>query len=147
MSIPTISANGLSYIFTIRQDARFATGRDCTAGDVAYSLARVLSPGVNSPLGRRYFGDIVGAGAVEAGRRDSLSGVKVLTRLTLRIRLARPDADFLARLATPEGAVVDRFALRAGRIDTWLGPPSGLGAWTIGGRKKLDIDVHSLIKY
>src|SRR5579884_2886421 len=48
VSIPTISSNGRTYTFTIRQDARFADGIRCTAADVVYSLSRALRPGIGS---------------------------------------------------------------------------------------------------
>src|SRR5438270_154766 len=45
VSLPTISAGGRTYTFTIRQDARFADGTPCTAEDVAFSLVRALRLG------------------------------------------------------------------------------------------------------
>jgi hypothetical protein len=108
VSIPTISTDSRSYTFTIRQDARYADGRQCTAADVAYSLARALSPAEHAPLAAQYLGGIKGAMAVESGRAGTLSGVRVLHRLTVRIRLTAPDATFLDKLAFPVAAIMSR---------------------------------------
>lgn len=108
VSIPTISTDGRSYTFTIRQDARYADGRPCTAADVEYSFARALSPAEHSPLAARYLGGIEGAPAVEQGRVRTLSGVRILHRLTIRIRLHTADATFLEKLAFPVAAIVSR---------------------------------------
>jgi hypothetical protein len=108
VSIPTISTDGRSYTFTIRQDARFADGRHCTAADVAYSFARALSPEEHAPLAAQYLSGIQGAAEVESGRARTLSGVRVLHRLTFRIRLSDPDATFLEKLAFPVAAIVSR---------------------------------------
>ncbi|GAC1407015.1 MAG: hypothetical protein NVSMB52_20460 [Chloroflexota bacterium] len=123
VSIPTISSSGRTYTFTIRRDARFADGRHCTALDIAYSLARGLQPGKGSDLARRYLGNIVGARAVESGRAKSLAGVKVMHRLTVRIRLTKPDASFLAKLAFPVAAVVERYSSDS--------LPAGIGPWSL----------------
>ena len=65
VSIPTISLDGRSYVFTIRQDARFTDGSHCRASDVAFSLSRALSPDVDSAPARKLLGNIVGARQVE----------------------------------------------------------------------------------
>lgn len=132
VSIPTISGDGSSYTFTVRRDARFADGTHCTAQDVASSLARALLPGTRSALARRYLSGIRGAAAVEQGRATRLSGVKILHRLTLRIKLAHPDATFLQKLAFPASFVVEpRYA---GRHPLSLGEAAGTGPWSVTAR-------------
>lgn len=119
VSLPTMSVpDGRSYTFTIRQDAHFADGKPCTAWDVAYSLARALRFG--APLARQYLGEIVGARPVEAGQTWHLSGVTVLQRLTVRIRLRTPDNTFLTKLAYPLASIVE--PSRVPGIPRGLGP-------------------------
>ncbi|MGH2442394.1 MAG: ABC transporter substrate-binding protein [Chloroflexota bacterium] len=125
VSIPTITASGKTYTFTIRQDARFADGRPCAATDVAYSFARALSPALHSNAARRYLGDIQGAAAVENGSTAVLRGVRALDRLTVRIRLTRPDAGFLDRLAFPAADIVEP--------QTPANRPGGMGPWAVSG--------------
>jgi hypothetical protein len=108
VSIPTISTDGRSYTFTMRQDAHYADGRACTAADVAYSFARALSPEEHAPLAKQYLGGIEGASEVESGQSRTLSGVRVLNSLTVRIRLSAPDATFLEKLAFPVAAIISR---------------------------------------
>ncbi len=106
VSIPTISINGRVYTFTIRQDARFADGSRCTALDVEQSWVRALQSPDRSPLVWQDLGGIEGASAVSDGMANTLSGVSVLHRLSIRIRLDSPDSTFLEKLAFPVTAVV-----------------------------------------
>lgn len=134
VSIPTISGDGSSYTFTVRRDARFADGTRCRASDIAYSLARALSPAVHSVTARRYLGEIRGATDVEKGAATTLSGVQILNPLTLKIRLAHPDANFLQKLAFPAGFAVERKALSRGLIS--LSRPAGTGPWVLRARQR-----------
>lgn len=131
VSIPTISNDGRTYTFTVRGDARFADGSRCTGADIAYSLARALNPGLGSWIARKYLGNIEGAARVEQGRAQRLSGVRVSHDLTVRIRLVRPDAAFLEKLASPVAYVVDRRAVGYHPIPSWSTSPAGTGPWTI----------------
>jgi len=135
VSLPTISNDGRTYTFTVRQDARFADGQPCTAADVAYSLARALSPRLNSAQAPYYLGNIAGATAVELGEKKSLSGLHVVDRLTVRIRLAQPDASFLDKLALPVADVVERPRSGTGGVDL-SGRLVGAGPWTLAQRQR-----------
>jgi ABC-type oligopeptide transport system substrate-binding subunit len=69
----------------------------------------------------------MGAAALESGATDTLAGVMVLHRLTVRIRLLAPDASFLQKLAFPIASVVR---------PTHFGYPLGLGPWRLSGRDR-----------
>jgi ABC-type transport system substrate-binding protein len=99
--MPTVSADGLTYTFTLRTDYTFSppSNAPVTAADFKYAFERVLTPAMASP-GQTFFSDIVGAADMLAGRATTLSGV-VADGNTLRITLVRPAGDFLARLALP----------------------------------------------
>ena len=56
-----VSADGKTYTFSLRNNARFHDGRPVTAHDVKYSLERALDPKTGSPVAGTYLGDIVGA--------------------------------------------------------------------------------------
>src|SRR5688572_20364027 len=45
----TISDDGLTYTFRLRQGVKFHNGREMTAEDVKYSLDRVTNPATQSP--------------------------------------------------------------------------------------------------
>jgi peptide/nickel transport system substrate-binding protein len=95
---PKVSADGRTYVFTIRKDARFSTGAPVTAADVAYTIDRVLSPALKSP-NTLPFQPIVGSQAVLDGTATSASGI-VASRDTLTIRLKRRVADFVENAAS-----------------------------------------------
>jgi Bacterial extracellular solute-binding proteins, family 5 Middle len=99
--LPTVSPDGLTYTFTLRDGFRFSppSGDPVTPANFKYALERLLSPSMASP-GQSFFSDILGAEDVIAGRSPTLSGV-VVEGNTLRITLVRPAGDFLARLALP----------------------------------------------
>jgi peptide/nickel transport system substrate-binding protein len=90
---PKVSADGRTYVFTMRKDAYFSTGAPVTAADVAYTIERVLNPVLKSPLASD-FQPIVGAQAVLDGKATSVSGLAAAGR-TLTIRLTRRVGDFL----------------------------------------------------
>src|SRR5262245_54202312 len=49
----TVSPDGLTYVFTLRQGARFHDGSPVTPADVAASFARVRDPKTGSPYASR----------------------------------------------------------------------------------------------
>lgn len=131
VSIPTISPDGRTYTFTIRHDARFADGTHVVARDVVYSLHRALH--LDSRAARFALGDIAGASRVERGA-TSLAGAQVLDRLTLRIRLSHPDADFLQRLSLPPAFVVNRRVVGLSSIHGWPDALDGTGPFRYASR-------------
>jgi peptide/nickel transport system substrate-binding protein len=50
----TVSDDGLTYVFKIREGVRFHNDRTMTADDVVYSLQRILDPEVASPQASRF---------------------------------------------------------------------------------------------
>jgi YVTN family beta-propeller protein len=105
-ALPTRSANGRTYTFTIRSGFRFSppSNEPVTAQTFKDTIERTLNPRTRSPVAQ-YFGDIVGAGAYMAGKASHISGVSVQgARLT--IRLLSPAPDFLSRIAEPQMCAV-----------------------------------------
>jgi ABC-type transport system substrate-binding protein len=83
----TISPDGLSYRFELRDDIAYADGRPIVAADFVYSLERVKK--IDSPFAS-YLVDVASLAAPDPR--------------TLEIRLQRPSASFLAILAMPFAA-------------------------------------------
>ena len=108
VAAPTVSADGRTYAFRIRPGLRFSppSGAPITAETFRASIERALSPGFG-PLATApsLVGDIVGVGAYRAGRAAHVRGL-VASGDELRITLARPAGDFLARLALPFSCAV-----------------------------------------
>ncbi|GIX47609.1 MAG: peptide-binding protein [Candidatus Tectimicrobiota bacterium] len=60
-SRPQISADKLTYTFTLRRDARFQDGTPLTVHDVLFSLKAIKTPWVNAPFVRVYYQSLVDA--------------------------------------------------------------------------------------
>jgi ABC-type transport system substrate-binding protein len=115
-AMPTASADGKSYTFTLHDNVNFVKSdgsvlRAMTADDVAYSINRALNPKLKpypSPVGGGFFGNIVGAADVLAGTATAASGIKVIDPKTIEFDLTKVDPTFLNVLATPFGSVVPK---------------------------------------
>ena len=97
----TVSPDGKTIRFALRDDLRFHTGRRVTAYDVKLSFERAVSPATRSPNSRLVFDDIVGWDDVQAGRTAELRGLRAIDTRTLEITVNFPPkgGDVLQRLA------------------------------------------------
>jgi YVTN family beta-propeller protein len=100
-SLPSRSADGRTYTFTIRPGFRFSppSNAPVTAETFKYTIERTLNPRMHNPVTQE-FSDIVGAPAYMAGHADHITGVTAAGD-TLTIRLTHPLPDILARLSQP----------------------------------------------
>jgi ABC-type oligopeptide transport system substrate-binding subunit len=96
----TVSRDRRTYTFELKPMFRFHTGARVTAQSFADAFNRVAQPRLESPA-TAYMREIVGAAAVIDGTAKTISGVRVLGRYRLRVRLTRPLGDFIARLSMP----------------------------------------------
>ncbi len=96
---PTVSRDGRTYTFRVRQGLRFQTEARLTAANYAAALNRDLDPATHSP-GADYLTDVVGADAVARGAATQARGVKVRGN-SLVIRLVKPNPDLVFRVALP----------------------------------------------
>lgn len=125
-----VSADGKTYTFTLRRDAKFHDGKPVKASDFKYSWERTANPRTLSPTADTYLGDIVGVSDVLAGRAQQISGVRVIDDTTLQVTIDEPKAYFLAKLTYPTSFVVDRENIeRGGR--TWTDRPNGTGPFKL----------------
>jgi YVTN family beta-propeller protein len=100
-SLPTRSADGRTYTFTIRNGFRFSppSNAPVTAQTFKATIERTLNPRMRMPIASD-FGDIVGARAYMAGKAAHIAGVRAHGD-KLTVRLTAPAPDVLARLADP----------------------------------------------
>jgi YVTN family beta-propeller protein len=98
-SLPTRSADGKTYTFTIRDGFRFSppSNEPVTAQTFKDTIERTLNPRMKSPVAGG-FDDIVGARAYMAGKVAHIAGLTVRGN-TLTVRLTAPAPNLPARLA------------------------------------------------
>ena len=102
-AMPTVTLGGRRYTFRVRPGFRFSppSNAPLTAATFRTSFERALSPKTDPrSRGREAFGDLVGAPAYERGGAAHVSGIAVRGD-TISLTLAKPDGDFVARLASP----------------------------------------------
>ena len=102
------SADGLSYRFHMRPDARWSNGDRLTAQDFEYSLRRSCDPATLNGYSSILF-PILNAEAVVNGRLPPTAlGVQALDAATLEIRLSGPTPYFLGLLTHSSAYPVHR---------------------------------------
>ena len=126
-----LDETGTVYTFTLRDGIAFHDGRAITAEDVKYSIERAADPALMSDTAPLYLGDIVGVREKLAGRAAEVRGVEVADSRTVRITIDAPKAVFLAKLAYPTAAVVDRLTVEPGGFEWWRGGVNGSGPFAL----------------
>ena len=100
----TVSEDGLTYSFTLRDGVVFSNGNPLTASDVQYSFERILreaKENTDIPL------EILGGEALMKGEADALEGFSVADDTHFAITLEAPNAGFPAELSAPAMSIVD----------------------------------------
>jgi ABC-type transport system substrate-binding protein len=113
-ALPELSDDGLVYRFRLRRGVRFSDsvvfcpqprqatspcpGRELVADDVRWSLEHMLDPDTGSP-GITFFELIDGLEAFREGDASHISGIRIIDRRTVEIRLRRADQTFLFAMA------------------------------------------------
>jgi oligopeptide transport system substrate-binding protein len=137
----TVSDDGLTYTFKLRDGVKFHNGRLMTSADVKYSFERAVSPATQSP-GGGYFSMIGGYDDVTGGKATTLSGIETPDDKTVIFKLSRPDATFLHLMAINFGFIVPKEEVEKAGAD-WGKKPVGTGAfkfveWVPGQSIKLE---------
>ena len=96
----TVSADGLTYTFTLRRDATFSDGTTVDASDVKYTIDRILNPDTKSP---------------QASFLAPVREVAVVNPFVVRFTLRQPTAPFLSLLTGPSRGIIPvNFELKVG---------------------------------
>lgn len=99
-----VSADGLTYSFTLREGVVFSNGSPLTASDVQFSFERLLKMAKqNTEIAL----EVAGAEQVMNGEAESLSGFSVIDDTHFTVTLSAPNAGFLAELSSPAMSIVD----------------------------------------
>jgi ABC-type transport system substrate-binding protein len=136
-SLPEVSEDGRTYRYRLRRGVRFADdpcfeggeGREVTAEDVRWSLEHMLAPETGSP-GATFYTLIEGYDAYREGEASHVSGIRVVDRHTVDIRLSRPDQTFPYTMAMTFAYPVAREAY-ARYDDEIARHPVGTGAFVL----------------
>jgi oligopeptide transport system substrate-binding protein len=95
------SADGKTWTFKIRKNAKWSNGDAITAQDFVYSWRRTVNPKTSSPYAYLFEG-IKNATAIVSGKEDpSKIGIKALDKHTVQIQLDSPIAYFKVLMAYP----------------------------------------------
>jgi peptide/nickel transport system substrate-binding protein len=100
-SMPTVTAGGKNYKFTLRKGIKFSNGKPLKASDFAATIVRDFN--MNSP-GIGFYSNIVGADGCEKNPTTckSISGiVSDDSAGTVEIKLKKPQSDFLYVMSLP----------------------------------------------
>lgn len=143
-----ISADGKTYTFHLRKDAKWSDGSAVTAGDFVYGWTQLLAPATASPAAFLLY-DIVGAQAFNAGKggADAL-GLKALDDHTLQVTINMPNLSFLNILTNPGLAPVNQKVASANpkwyaEADSYVSNgPFLLKEWNHAGNLRFEKNPH-----
>lgn len=134
----TVSADGLTYEFTLRPELRWSNGDPLNAADFVFSLRRLVDPATASPYAQ-IMDMIEGAAEITAGKRDpSTLAISSPDLSRVVIRLVAPTPYLPGVLAHPSTFPVHRATLeKFGREFSRPGNAVSNGAfvladWSIG---------------
>ena len=106
-ALPTITDDGRTYSFRLRDNLHFSTGQPVTATDVAASFRRIFK--ISSPTSGSFYGNIVGAQAClhqpETCTLDGGVSADSATRV-ITFHLTAPDSEFSMKLSLPHASIL-----------------------------------------
>lgn len=98
----TLSSDGISYSFEIREDARWSDGAKVSAADFVKFFKYILSKAAENPSAKYLF-SIFGAEDYSKGKvKFDGVAIRALNESTLEIRLNKADTNFLKELSKPD---------------------------------------------
>ncbi len=132
-SPPTISADRTVWTFRLRKDVRFSNGMPLTAGDVKFSLTRVLDPHLKPAVSWAQSADAVFKGSQQfiAGKATSVAGIQVLDRHTIRFTLTHPVAVLPYLLASSYNMIVPKAVVTKEGAESFASHPIGTGPFVL----------------
>ena len=127
-----VAADGVTYTFHLRADARWSNGEPVTSQDFVASWRRILTPGLAAVAARQLY-IIRGAEAFNRGSADfSTVGVRASDARTLVVILGHPAPWFPSVLSSPAWmpvpmATIAKFGPVAARGNPWASPGTWVG--------------------
>ncbi|MGD8535463.1 MAG: ABC transporter substrate-binding protein [Candidatus Aminicenantes bacterium] len=121
-----ISADDTKYTFYLRRGVQFHDGDELTAEDVKFSLERLLDRQTNSPYYQFFLPRVVGAAEFREGKRNDVSGFRVVDKHTFEIQWTRPYVSALYLLSMHFCKILPRERVQ-GRERIFFERPIGTG--------------------
>ena len=115
----TISPDGKSYTFTLRNNVTFSDGTSLTAQTVKDNLDAIVALGAKARLASTY---LVG-----------YSGTTVVSDLVAQVNFTSPNAAFLQAVSTPSMGLISSKSTSLSQADRCLGRISGSGPFVLDG--------------
>ncbi len=116
-----ISADGRTWVFTLRAGARWSDGRAMSAEDWVWSWRRAVTPAIRVGL-PEVLAPIRHAEAIMAGRLPpDMLGVRALDARTLEVELERNSPEFLYNMSERAAMPVPRHVIEV-KGDAWTRP-------------------------
>lgn len=122
---PTVSDDGLTYSFELKQGVHFTNGTELTSKDVKFTFERMFTP-ATAAKSTAYFNMIKGAQDMLAGSATELAGFEVVDDYHFNITLEYPFAPFVKNIGTSYADIFPEDAC------TEAGENWGLGTNLIG---------------
>jgi oligopeptide transport system substrate-binding protein len=120
---PTVSPDGLTYTFKLRQNAHFSNGDAITAGDFIYSWNRAAAKqGDFAGL----FNVIAGYNDIASGKSTQMSGLTKLDDYTLQVVLTKRAGYFPTLTGLWPFWLVDQTVITSAGEDGWSAKPDTL---------------------
>lgn len=118
-----VERDNVTWIFNLRKGAKFHNGLEVTAEDVKYSFERILSPDLNSP-NSWFLEQIDGVKEFKNKSAKNVSGITVLDRYRISIKLSSPYSGFLLNLGQCCCSIISKSDGEKGKV-------SPCGSYTI----------------
>lgn len=115
-----VEDDGVTWVFSLRRGAKFHNGREITANDVKYSYEMMMNPRLGSP-NTWFLEHIEGAVDYVSSRAKEITGVRVLDKYRVAIKLISPYSGFLLNLGQFSAAIIAKEDAEKGKL-TGCGP-------------------------
>jgi len=143
IGMPAVSADGLTYTFRLRRDARFSNGDPITSDDFIYSWNRAAAKQGDSA---GLFQAVAGYDQVAQGRATALSGLVKVDDYSFKSTLTKPAGYWFTVVGLWPFWVVDRKVIATAGEDVWFTKPEtliGSGPFRVSARvagQSLDLE-------
>ena len=122
----TISEDGLTYDFTLRDGVKFSDGTPLTAKDVEFTFTRMLA--LDDSVQTDFAAAIAGADELMEGTADTLAGFEVKDDLHFTVTLSEPFAGYIYQLATASCSIMSQKNVEEAGDDFGLDPAKTIGS-------------------